>query len=227
MRTARTPRARADPVSDEPDRLSDEPEPTPPAGPCAGVERRTLLKTAAGGAAAATVATFWFEGFGDPRRRARIEPTPAGAPGLSFDPAQWALIEAALDRLLPSEPGEPGARDVNAVGYLDRVLQEPELEPARYLDVVREGVSYLDQYAIERGAPRFAALDGAGKDAVLKAFETAPRGVLWIRRVLYFALEALLGDPVHGCQPGEVGWKWLGNAPGGPRPTGAARRPRR
>jgi gluconate 2-dehydrogenase gamma chain len=204
-----------------------DPTPPPVGGHGSWVDRRTLLKTAAGGAAAATVAGFWFEGFGDPRRRQRVEPTPAGAPGLTFDPQQWALLEAALDRLLPSEPDAPGARDVNAIGYLDRVLQEPDLEPARYMDVIRGGLGILDAHAEKRGAARFTALDGAGQDAVLHALEAEAGGVLWIKRVLYFALEALLGDPVHGCQPGEVGWKWLGNAPGEPRPTSGGRRPRR
>lgn len=205
------------------------PDPISPAREClsAQVPRRALLQAAAAGAATATIAGFWFEGFGDPRRRARIEPTRPGSPGLSFDPKQWAMAEAALDRLLPSEPDAPGARDVNAVGYLDRVLQEDDLEPRRYLDVVRTGISVLEVRAVARGAANFAALPGATQDELIKAMEGEEGGVLWIKRMLYFALEALLGDPVHGCQPGEVGWTWLGNAPGSPRPTSAARRPRR
>jgi gluconate 2-dehydrogenase gamma chain len=181
-------------------------------------DRRALLRGAAAAGASATIAAFWFEGFGNPLRRRSVEPTPAGAPGKTFSAAEWAAMEAALDRLIPSGPGSPGARDVNAVGYLDAVLQEPDLDPANFADIVRGGVPLLEEGARARRAPAFAALAGPAQDEVLRGLETSATGLLWMKRVLYFGIEALLGDPVHGCQPGEVGWKWLGNAPPEPRP---------
>lgn len=196
-----------------------DPPPSAP-DPLAGIDRRALLRGAAATSAAATIAGFWFEGFGNPlRRRWLVQPTPAGAPGRTFDAEQWTVLEAALDRLLPSEPEAPGARDVNAVGYLDAVLTEPDFPPAAYADVVKAGVPRLTAGARARGAPSFPALAGEGQDAVLTSFEADAEGLRWLKRMLYFALEALLGDPVHGCQPGEVGWKWLNNAPLDPRPT--------
>ena len=200
-------------------------QPTPPppsdASPPdeAGLHRRELLRRAGAAGAAATIAGFWFEGLGDPLRRRRLAPTPAGGPRLSFDALEWSVLEAALDRLLPSGPGSPGARDIGAVGYLDRVLAEPDLAPERYVNVVKAGVPVLEGRARERGAQGFAALPGEAQDQVLQSLEQDPQGLLWLKRMLYFALEALLGDPVHGCQPGEEGWRWLGNAPPAPRPT--------
>lgn len=196
-------------------------EPLPPdPAPAAGLVRRSVLRGAVAAGAAATMAGFWLEGFGNPlRRRLLVEPTRAAAAGRTFDEAQWGVLEAALARLLPSEPEAPGAREVNAVGYLDAVLTEPDFPPERFADVVRGGLPRLTAGARERGAASFAALPGEAQDEVLRSLEADEAGVLWLRRVLYFALEALLGDPVHGCQPGEVGWKWLGNAPGDPRPS--------
>lgn len=195
-------------------------DPAPPAAEPSGVDRRALLRAAAATGAAATIAGFWFEGFGNPlRRRYLVEPTRPGAPGKTFGPEAWATLEAALDRLLPSGPDSPGAATVNAVGYLDAVLVDPDLDPSVHRDVVVAGLPRLEEGSKARGAASFRALPGTAQDDVLRGLEASPAGVTWIKRVLYFALEALLGDPVHGCQPGEVGWLWLNNAPADPRPT--------
>jgi hypothetical protein len=37
--------------------------------------------------------------------------------------------------------------------------------------------------------------------------------------MLAIILEAFFGDPVHGGNPDEVAWKWVGHTPGFPRPT--------
>ncbi len=191
----------------------DRPEPPP-------LDRRALLAGTAAAGVAASVAGLWLEGFGQPlRRRHRVEPTRAGAPARTFAPPAWAALEAALDRLLPSAPDSPGARTVGAIGYLDAVLQEDDLDPAVFRDVIVGGLPRLEEGARLLGAASFAALPGSAQDDVLRGLEGSAAGTTWIRRVLYFALEALLGDPVHGCQPGEVGWTWLDVAPGDPRPT--------
>jgi gluconate 2-dehydrogenase gamma chain len=182
------------------------------------VGRRDVLRTAAIAGLAASVAGFWIEGFGDPLRRRRVEPTRAGAPGVTFDAPTWDVLDATLARLLPSEPEAPGAREVNAVGYLDRVLQEPDLDPARFRDVVLAGAGRLEARARAQGGKGFASQSPEAQDALLRGLEADAQGVAWLRKVLYFGLEALLGDPVHGAQPGEQGWRWLQHAPPEPRP---------
>ena len=37
--------------------------------------------------------------------------------------------------------------------------------------------------------------------------------------MLRLTLEAFLGDPVHGGNPGQIGWKWIGHKPPVHRPT--------
>lgn len=194
------------------------PPPEPPEPDAGGIDRRTLLGAGLSAGAAATIAGLWFEGFGNARRRQGVTPT-AGAPGRTFTAAEWSALEAAYDRILPSGPGSPGAREVNAVGYLDAVLTGPELDPVFTLDVVRAGVPRLAEAARRAGAASFAALAGDAQDAVLQGFEKDAAGKAWLRKMVYFGLEALLGDPVHGCQPGEVGWKWLGITVAAPRPS--------
>ena len=198
--------------------MSDAPSPPEPPDAPRGFDRRALIAGGLAAGAAVTIAGLWFEGFGNPWKRRGLVRTPAGEPGRTFDAAEWAALEAAYDRILPSAPGSPGARDVNAIGYLDAAMLDPDLDPVYHLDVVRSGVPRLEQAARAKGAASFAALAPETQDEVLKGLEAQPPGVKWLRKMTWFGLEALLGDPVHGCQPGEVGWKWLGVVVDEPRP---------
>ena len=195
-------------------------------GGAPGLPRRALLRGTVAAGASATIAGFWFEGFGNPLRRRWVVPTAPGAPGKTFTPAEWTVLEAALDRLVPSGPGSPGSKDVNAIGYLDAVLTEPEIDPLKDTEAIKAGVPRLEEGARARGAATVPALEEAGQVAVLQGFEGTEPGRRWLKKMLGFALEALLGDPVHGCQPGEVGWKWLSYEAGEPRPTTPHWKPR-
>lgn len=174
-------------------------------------------------AATATVAFFWFEGIGDPSRRARIEPTRPGGPGRVLSAEEWATLDAALRRLLPSAEGSPGAAEVNAIGYLDAVLDDPGVEPDTRA-LVRERLPRVDEHARSAGGERFSALDPTAQDAVLRRMETQDADLRWLRVVIAFALEALLGDPIHGGNTDEIGWKWAGHVPPTPRPPAGWRR---
>jgi gluconate 2-dehydrogenase gamma chain len=107
---------------------------------------------------------------------------------------------------------------VNAIGYLDAVLADDEVD-AETRALVKDGAARLDELARKRGAATFPALAREGQEALLHSFETDARGVEWLRKTIAFALEALLGDPVHGGNTDEVGWRWIGHRPGVPRPT--------
>jgi gluconate 2-dehydrogenase gamma chain len=201
-------------------------DPTTPPPEGAGLDRREVLVRATAVAGTATMGWFWFEGFGDPLRRTRVAPTPAGAPGRTFDPAEWRTMAAALDRILPSGPGSPGAREVNAVGYLDAVLLEPEFDET-WPRGIRGGAARLLARARAQGASAFDRLAPDRQDEAIASFETTAEGLRWLRRVVYLTLEALLGDPVHGGNRDEAGWRWIGFRPPSPRPTEPGWRPPR
>ena len=191
-----------------------------------GSSRRAFLTDAAGAAGAAAISYFWFEGFGDPTRRAEIEPTPEGHPGRTFDAGQMRAAYAACDRLLPSGgPTSPGAREVNAAGYLDAVLVSAEI-PQHHKPLILDGFAKLEERARAAGAAEFAAATPAQQDAAIRLFESFQRpsdgtypGHAWLKVMLRYVLEAFFGDPVHGGNPNGIAWTWAGHTPGFPRPT--------
>ena len=189
------------------------------------VDRRTFLAEAVGAAGVAAVSWFWFEGFGESGRPVDIAPTEPGAPGKTFNAQEWRTLEAACDRLLPSSgPTSPGARDVNAIGYLDAVLGESHVKKD-WVPIVRSGAAKLDERARRMRARDFASLPPEKQDAAIRVFETTQDadgkhpGHQWLRIMLTGILEAFFGDPVHGGNTDEIAWTWAGHRPGFPRPT--------
>ncbi len=182
------------------------------------LSRRTVL--GAGATLAVTAAAAAYLGRGglpETLRHGAVTATPDEARALSLDRRAWRTLDAALERLLPSEEGAPGARDVNAIGWLDAVLADPDLDPetaARVHDLARR----LHAIADEAGVATFAALDPAAQDDAIRRFEEPWEDQLALRALLAYGLEALLGDPIHGVNPGAVGWTWADHTPGSPRP---------
>ncbi len=195
----------------------------PGAEPAGDVSRRTFMAAGVGAAAVSAVSFYWCEEFGDPSRRAQVEPTPPGAPRKTFTEAQMRTAAAACRRLLPSSPGAPGAHEVNAVGYLDAVLATPFVA-AKAKHVILDGLAKLDARVQARGVGEFSLATAVQQDAAIRVFESFESngmrpGHEWLRRMLRYIFEAFLGDPVHGGNPGEIGWKWINHTPGTPRPT--------
>ena len=187
------------------------------------VDRRRFLAAGVGAAGATALSFYWFEEFGDPSRRAEIEPTPPGMPGRTFSELQMRTAEAACDRLLPSSPGSPGARDVGAARYLDAVLDSGILDAERKA-VILDGLDKLEARARKAGAASFADASTDQQNAAIKVFETfyvrgTYPGHRWLNLMLRFILEAFLGDPVHGGNPNQIGWKWIGHKAPVHRPT--------
>lgn len=200
--------------------------------PATGLSRRDLLGHGAGAAGLATITWFWFEGFGEPSRRLHVMPTLPGAEPRTFSALEWRTLEVAQHLLLPSAEGSPGARSVNAIGYLDAVLQEAFILPTT-IALIRDGAARLHARAREQGAAEYAQLAPDAQHEALRRFETHqdPQtgeypGHAWLKRMLSFTLEAFFGDPVHGGNPQEIAWKWAGHRPGFPRPTEPNWRPR-
>jgi hypothetical protein len=182
------------------------------------VSRRRFVKGAAATATLATVATFWLEGMGDPSRRRRIEPTRPGAPLAYFTDTEFRTIEAMTDRLLPSSPGSPGARDVNTAGYFDAIFAKDPI-PAGTQALVRHNLELASTWARESGAEEFARLSPKLQDDVIRRFERDAYGVRFLRAMLEFTLECFFGDPVHGGNVDGIAWQWAHHKPGSPRPT--------
>ena len=135
-----------------------------------------------------------------------------------FSEKEWEILIAVQDVLFPPEPGAPGARDVNAAGFFQWVVSDPLLDEEERI-FRKNGLTWIDETAMENRGKAFTELDDEIKEEVLRYAERSGWGESWLSAMLLHIFEALLSDPVYGGNTAERGWKWLDYKPGMPRPV--------
>jgi gluconate 2-dehydrogenase gamma chain len=167
--------------------------------------RRDLLKLA-GIAAAAPIAP------------ADAAPRATGAvTSQAIAPTVAGGLDAIVARLIPSDANGPGAREAQAVRYIDRALAGA-LSDAR--ESYRAGLAALDRYARSSRGAAFTALSPTEQDSVLIDVETGAAtgsGAGFVgSSAAFFALvrshtwQGTFGDPFYGGNANFVGWDLIG-----------------
>lgn len=146
-------------------------------------------------------------------------------------------MTAAVDRLIPADADGPGAVEAGVPEFIDRQMDTPYAHGANWYmqgpfqegapelgyqlklvprDLYRLGIASVDRYCEKAHGKRFAALDGAARDAVLAELESGkaqiddvPPGVFF-GQLLQNTREGFFSDPVHGGNRGMAGWKLIG-----------------
>ncbi|MCP4499391.1 MAG: gluconate 2-dehydrogenase subunit 3 family protein [Deltaproteobacteria bacterium] len=183
--------------------------------PLSAPSRRTFLHDVTKGAALLSVL-----GVGTceakskpPTKSKKIE---TGPHGKNVDAFTWRILDAAQDALLPAGGPIAGAREVNAIMYLDLALENPRFKwPKKRLLKL---ASALDENAQKKHKQTFSKLKLAERDALLHD-ATKTKEKRNVRLLLDITLEATLSDPVHGGNEKEKGWKSAGVMAPWPRPS--------
>ena len=189
------------------------------------ISRRDLLRSA--GMVGAAAVTVPGAHLGDENRpgaamgATRAAAAPAAQPHVAvgrqpyehLTAAQADLLEAVVDRLIPSDEHGPGALDAGVMRYIDRALGGA-LAASR--PAYTAGLAALDEYArTSRGRP-FLELASTDRDSVLIDVETgAARGfqgssAQFFAMVLGHTRQGMFGDPYYGGNVNFAGWDLLG-----------------
>jgi gluconate 2-dehydrogenase gamma chain len=137
----------------------------------------------------------------------------------------WQVLDRVQQHLLPSEPGIPGAQEVNALLYLRFVVQDPKVE-ADTRAFIPQGAAWLEDMARQLTQRSFLTLDANERERVLRRIASSRVGEHWLSTLLTYLMEALLTDPAYGGNPDGIGWRWLRHTPGYPRPSATTIYPR-
>jgi gluconate 2-dehydrogenase gamma chain len=127
--------------------------------------------------------------------------------------AEAATLDALAARIIPGDADDPGAREAQAVVYIDRALAgflRDQQTPYRV------GLRRLDTFTGERYGRRFAELGADEQDEILgeldrRAVEDRddPLGHLFLV-VREHVVQGVFCDPSHGGNRGGVGWRMVG-----------------
>lgn len=127
--------------------------------------------------------------------------------------AEADLLDAMVDRLIPSDEHGPGAREARVIHYIDRALGGA-LSASR--QAYAAGLTALDRYAQSSRGTGFLALANTDKDSVLIDVETGAATGFGTSSAQFFAMvlshtrQGMFGDPYYGGNANFVGWDLLG-----------------
>jgi gluconate 2-dehydrogenase gamma chain len=135
-----------------------------------------------------------------------------------FTAAEARVVQAAAERIFPSDASGPGATEAGVVIYIDRQLAGPYgRDKYRYTkgpfvesvpehgyqgkasprEIYREGIQRLGE---------FAGLPAAEQDQRLRAIESST----FFRLLRQHTIEGMFSDPLHGGNAGMIGWQLIG-----------------
>jgi gluconate 2-dehydrogenase gamma chain len=126
-------------------------------------------------------------------------------PALAFLPEQRRILEAFIDRIIPSDENGPGAVESGAAEYIDRSFVD---FLAGEKETFTAGLAGVDSFArTSQGAP-FAELRPEKRDAVLIAIDGGQANNLraFFNRARRLTLEGMFCDPYWGGNKNFAGW---------------------
>ena len=190
------------------------------------LRRRDFLRGAAGMALVSMLAPARTDAAAAPH-----------VPGF-FTPAEWAFVNAAVDRLIPADGNGPGGVEAGVPVFLDRQMQlpyghgaywymqgpfHPEVAPTLGYqmrlaprELYRAGIAAIDHAAWQAHGKGFTALDAATRDAVLaladqgKLARDADIGAAFFALLLKNTREGYFADPMYGGNKDMSAWKMIG-----------------
>lgn len=117
--------------------------------------------------------------------------------------AELTTLNAAIDRIIPSDDLGPGAVETGVFIFIDQELAGAS---APLLPLFQGGLAVLDAAA---GSGGFAALDTANQDAILTQAEAGeltdlPQGFFPL--LVYNTRSGMFSDPIYGGNKDFAGW---------------------
>ena len=183
--------------------------------------RRAFLVRAAVGAGAAAGAGLVPDAIAQNHEHMEGGPATPGAQhpsgsehGAFFNHADAATIAAFTERLMPSAPDKPGARNADVLNYIDLALAGAYAE---LQDFYRRGLAQLEAYC--RGTYRepFVRLNPEQQDEVITSLEngkatgfTYPTAREFFGTLRTHTMEGMFADPLYGGNKDFAGWRLVG-----------------
>jgi hypothetical protein len=126
---------------------------------------------------------------------------------------QRATLRALVDRIIPADDFPSGWQ----AGVGDYLARQFERDLSPQLDRYRVGLDALDAEAQTGAGIRFAELDAADQDALLRRVEAGAVTLAWpldpaafFQAAVEHAMEGFYSDPGNGGNRDSVAWRMIG-----------------
>lgn len=140
-----------------------------------------------------------------------MAPLPSSGSDSVLNAGEVVVLDAVLQRLIPTDELGPGACEAGVRNY---ICQELLSDYSEYADGYHSGLAAIDDQARSLHGIPFADLDPKQQDELLADVEAArlePRCSAEFFALLHrHAMEGMFGDPRWGGNVDLVGWRLLG-----------------
>src|ERR1700689_2559347 len=165
-------------------------------------------------------------------------PTSSSYAPTYFNAAEWAFINAAVGRLIPSQGDGPGGVDAGVPEFIDRQMELPYGHGSYFYlkgpfldkspptlgyqlrftprEIYRLGIAAADSATQKAQGKNFSQLGAPDQDRFLTAMEKGEATFATVPAAVFFAQlltntkEGYFSDPLYGGNRGMVAWKWIG-----------------
>jgi gluconate 2-dehydrogenase gamma chain len=134
--------------------------------------------------------------------------------GVFFNDEHAEVVAAFAERLMPGEPGKPGATDANVLNYIDLALAGVYADQQ---DFYRRGLAQLETWCRNTYHQSFARLSAAQQDEVIGALEQGkaggfdyPTAQAFFNTLRTHTIEGMFSDPAYGGNRNFAGWQLVG-----------------
>lgn len=110
--------------------------------------------------------------------------------------------------------------NANAYEYLSIIFKHSRVSDEEK-EFLKNGTKWLNEEAVKQYKKVYTKLPSEQRQKVLQTIAKESWGRSWIKTVLSYILEAVLGDPIYGINKKESGWRWLDYQTGLPQPREA------
>ena len=202
-------------------------------------ERRGFLRAVLGAVSAAGLSGAATGALvpGAPPAHAAAPPADPYEPTYFNDP-EWRFLNAAVDRLIPSNEDGPGGLELHVPQFIDRQMDteyghgglwylqgpfDPDADftlgyQQRYSprDFYRAAIAGVDTWCNQQHGKAFAELDGATQDGVLSGLEKGQIAIPGMKASEFFlqlltnTKEGYFADPMYGGNLHMGSWKMIG-----------------
>jgi hypothetical protein len=169
-----------------------------------GNSRRSFLLTSGGWLTGVWIAAHWPAITAAAQHAEDASAAPAALSFEFFDAAEAADVEAISAQIVPSG-ATPGAREANAVHFIDRALATFF---SGWSQGFRAGLAQF-QSTFHASAPASASFAAAGSQAQI-AHLTAVERTTFFETVRTLTLLGMFASPKYGGNYGGAGWRLMG-----------------
>jgi gluconate 2-dehydrogenase gamma chain len=155
-----------------------------------------------------------------------------------FNPQEWAFVQSAVNRLIPSNEDGPGALDLHVHEFIDRQMETDYGHGARWYlqapfhpdadftlgyqmkftprEMYRVAIAELNTWCSQQHGKVFAELDAHTQDQILSLMQKGEIALPSMKTKEFFiqllanTKEGYFADPMYGGNRGMGGWKMIG-----------------